>query len=135
MIMTAQPERASDSYFPAKMLDRIERTILIVAYVYLVYRVADAAYASGSWYSIMVVMSELFVLIFILIRRPTDKISINASDWVIAVGATTLPLTIEFSELYPLVTPLLCVLVVITGIFIQIYAKLSLRRSFGLVPA
>ena len=55
--MTAQPERASDSYFSAKMLDRIERTILIVAYVYLVYRVADAAYASGSWYSIMVAIS------------------------------------------------------------------------------
>jgi protein-S-isoprenylcysteine O-methyltransferase Ste14 len=133
--MTAQPKRTLDAYFSGNMLDRIERTILIIAYIYLVYRVAHVSYASGSWYSVMVAVSELFVLVFILIRRPTDKISINAFDWVIAIGATTLPLTVEFSEPYPIVTPVLCILIVIFGIFIQIYAKLSLRRSFGLVPA
>src|SRR5690349_24863562 len=111
--MTAQPKTALDSYFLGNMPDRIERTILIIAYIYLVYRVSHVFYSNGSWYSVMVAVSELFVLVFILIRRPTDKISINASDWVIAVGATTLPLSVEFSEPYPIVTPALCVLVVI----------------------
>jgi protein-S-isoprenylcysteine O-methyltransferase Ste14 len=133
--MTAWPKRTLDSYFSASMLDTIERTTLIFAYIYLVYRVLHASYASGSWYSMMVVVSELFVLVFILIRRRTDNISINASDWVIAVGGTALPLTVEFSELSPLIAPTLCVFVVIIGIFTQVYAKLSLRRSFGLVPA
>jgi protein-S-isoprenylcysteine O-methyltransferase Ste14 len=123
--MTAWPKRTLDSYFSASMLDTIERTTLIFAYIYLVYRVLHASYASGSWYSMMVVVSELFVLVFILIRRRTDNISINASDWVIAVGGTALPL----------IAPTLCVFVVIIGIFTQVYAKLSLRRSFGLVPA
>jgi len=55
--MNEQSTRGLISYFPAKTIDGIERTILIIAYVYLVYRVADAAYASGSWYSIMVAIS------------------------------------------------------------------------------
>src|SRR5689334_14354326 len=133
--MTKKPKMALSSYFSSNTFDRIERTILIIAYIYLVYRIVHAYYASGNWYSAMVAVSELFVLVFILIRRPTNKISINASDWMIAVGATTFPLAIEFPEIYPIITSTLCVLVVISGIFIQLYAKLSLRRSFGLVPA
>jgi protein-S-isoprenylcysteine O-methyltransferase Ste14 len=94
-----------------------------------------SSYLNGSWYSILVALSELFALVFILIRRRTDNISINVSDWVVAVGGTALPLTVEFSELSPIIAPILCVWTVIIGMFTQIYAKLFLRRSFGLVPA
>jgi protein-S-isoprenylcysteine O-methyltransferase Ste14 len=133
--MTAWPKRALESYFSVNMLDSIERTTLIVGYIYLVYRAAHASYESGSSYSMIVAVSELFALIFILIRRRTDNISINTSDWVIAVGGTVLPLSVEFSEIFPLVTPVFCVSIAIIGIFIQLYAKISLRRSFGIVPA
>jgi protein-S-isoprenylcysteine O-methyltransferase Ste14 len=133
--MISWSKMALNPYFSASTLDAIERVIIIVGYLYLVCRVVYASYVSGSWYSIMVAVSELLVLVFILIRRRTDNISINVSDWVIAVGGTILPLTVEFSELSPLITPTLCVLIVVIGIFTQLYAKLSLRRSFGLVPA
>jgi protein-S-isoprenylcysteine O-methyltransferase Ste14 len=133
--MTFWTKSTLKSYFSPSAFDATERKILILCYFYLVCRVVYASYVSGSWYSMMVAVSELFALVFILIRRRSDNISINASDWVIAIGATTLPLTVEFSEISPLVAPIICILIATIGIITQLYAKLSLRRSFGLVPA
>jgi protein-S-isoprenylcysteine O-methyltransferase Ste14 len=85
----------------------------------------------------LVLIAETTVMIFTLIRRPTDNISVNWRDWVLAAGATFLPLMIQPGTPGSSVSMLLpaAFLLAIAGNTLQILAKLFLRRSFGIAPA
>ena len=71
--------------------------------------------------------------LFLLIRRRTENISINLRDWFVAFSGTFLPLMIsKGGEAW---FPQVGIVLMIFGFIIHVSAKLSLRRSFGLVAA
>jgi len=90
---------------------------------------------SPNGYAPLVMISETAVMLFTLIRRPTDAISLRAGDWMLAFTATIAPLLIvPIADPYPLLAPL-GVFLLFLGNCWQAYAKLILRRSFGIAPA
>jgi protein-S-isoprenylcysteine O-methyltransferase Ste14 len=117
------------------LLDRGEQVLILALWVWLVQRVLHSL-ASGvnpdSW---LLLVSETAVMIFTLIRRPTQAISLELGDWLLAITATAAPLLIQPApETFVALRPV-GVMLVLLGNLGQAAAKLALARSFGIAPA
>lgn len=114
-----------------RVLDRIEQAVILLLWGWLFARVL----VSPNGYAPLLLISETALMLFVLIRRPTGNISVRLGDWLLAIVATAAPLMIQPGEdLLPALAPIGVALVLVgnTG---QLFAKLSLRRSFGIAPA
>lgn len=114
-----------------RVLDRAEQAIILAMWAFFAWRM----YNAPSAYAPLVMISETAVMVFTLIRRPTDAISLRSGDWMLAFTATIMPLMIIASDsLLPALVPL-GIFLMIVGNGWQAWAKLVLRRSFGITPA
>lgn len=113
------------------VLDRIEQLAIVFLWIFLVKRVD----LSDNPFAPVLLLSETAVAIFTLIRRPTEKLSLELGDWLLAMTATCAGLMIiPGVTLVPALAPVGMGLAV-AGNLIQAWAKLTLRRSFGIAPA
>ena len=115
------------------MLDRLEQVLIVMLWVWLVQRVVGSfAVNKDGW---LLLVSETSVMLFTVIRRPTNAITLDLGDWLLAITATAAPLLIQPGyDMFPQIHAL-GVAMVLLGNFGQAAAKLSLRRSFGIAPA
>lgn len=128
--VTAKPHPLAVLASP-RVLDRVEQLVILLLWTWFAWRMIQ----SPNGYAPLVMISETAVMVFTLIRRPTDAISLRPGDWMLAFTATIAPLLIVPSEdPYPLLAPL-GVFLLFLGNCWQAYAKLILRRSFGIAPA
>lgn len=84
---------------------------------------------------ILLVISELTVLGVSLVSRSPKKRDWAPATFVCTVGATYYFLAVKLAPGIHLVPEAMGTLLQIAGMSWQIFAKLSLRRSFGLLPA
>jgi protein-S-isoprenylcysteine O-methyltransferase Ste14 len=114
-----------------QVLDRVEQVLIALLWVWLVRRVI----VSPNAYAPLMLLSETAVMLFVLIRRPTQAISLELGDWLLAITATAAPLLIQPGmDLFPSLAPVGLVLMFFGNVG-QLHAKLALRRSFGIAPA
>ena len=117
---------------PAR-LDRLEQITIVILWVLLARRV----YTATNPLAPLIMVAETAVVIFVLLRRPTDAISLRLGDWLLAITATCAPLLIQPADtpaaLHALIP--LGVGLAVAGNAVQLAAKLFLRRSFGIAPA
>jgi protein-S-isoprenylcysteine O-methyltransferase Ste14 len=118
---------------PRRLLDLSEQIAVLALYIWFVARLWPDDFSPANWYPVLILLSEGLVVLLLLIRRPTDRISISLGDWAIAAAGTFLTLLVDKGGT-PLLGDLGAVLILI-GLAIHVGAKLSLRRSFGLVAA
>ncbi|CAN5387701.1 isoprenylcysteine carboxylmethyltransferase family protein [soil metagenome] len=112
-----------------RVLDAVERIAVVGLYAFLVYRFAGSLMDKPA--NILIVVSEGLIAALVLFRRSTDQISLKPSDWIVGVLGTALPM---------LVQPTGGgwnggIILLAGGLLISVAAKLSLRRSFGIVAA
>lgn len=114
-----------------RVLDRIEQLGILLLWSWFILRVGEA-HNPFAW---LAALSETSVALFTLIRRPTSAISIRLGDWLLAMTATLAPMMIVFgASPWPQVMNL-CIGLIVCGNLFQIWAKLTLRRSFGITAA
>jgi protein-S-isoprenylcysteine O-methyltransferase Ste14 len=85
----------------------------------------------------LLLASEILPILLIVFRKWSNNhaMSINPFDWLLAfVGANT-PLLAVAGDHGHVIPQELCSLVILTGLMVQISAKLVLWRSFGIVAA
>ena len=124
--LTKQP-----AWLRPAVLDRAEQVAIVLLWIVLASRVE----LSGNPWAPLLLISETAVAVFTLIRRPTDKLSLDLGDWLLAMTATCAGLlVVPGMALVPALIPL-GVFFAIVGNGIQAWAKLVLRRSFGVAPA
>jgi len=113
------------------LLDRGEQVVVVLLWSWMAWRVIESTNPLAP----LVLASEGVIVLFMLLRRPSNEISVKWSDWMLAFGATTAPLLIDpsYEGTAPLVVP--GVLLFVFGSIWQLWAKLVLRRSFGIAPA
>ena len=119
------------AWLTPRRLDRAEQVVIVLLWALLAHRV----YEASNPFAPLVMLAETSVVIFVLLRRPTEQISMRLGDWLLAATATYAPLLImpapnAWEALIPLAVAL-----VLFGNVVQIAAKLFLRRSFGIAPA
>ena len=107
----------------AARLDRIEQVLIVLLWVWLVQRVVGSfAVNKDGW---LLLISETSVMVFTVIRRPTNAITLDLGDWLLAITATAAPLLIQPGyDMFPQVHAL-GVALVLLGNFGQAAAKLS----------
>jgi protein-S-isoprenylcysteine O-methyltransferase Ste14 len=115
-----------------RVADRVEQVVVAVLWSWLVYRAWPQAFTAEYASSVLLLVSEGVVLVFLLLRRPTDRISLKPWDWLIAAGGSFVPLLVTTTgqTFAPIGT-----LLMLAGLITHIGAKLSLNLSFGLVAA
>lgn len=113
------------------LLDYAERLLFLLLFL---------AYASRVWHSLpshavnlISVASEALLVAFVLCRR-AGAVTTRLLDWVFAFAATILPLLVKPGGA-PLAPEIFCGLLMFVGLLLTIWAKLSLRRSFGVAAA
>ncbi len=116
-----------------RILDRIEQIVVTIAYGFLAFRIWPSELTLDNITPILLLISEGVVVVFLILRRPTENISIRPMDWVTAAGGTFLVLLVGKGA-EPLSVQLAFFLMTY-GLAVNIFGKLSLRRSFGLVAA
>ena len=90
----------------------------------------------GHWFNAIMVVSEALVALFILMRRPSANVTHSGGDWALAFAATVGPLLAQASSSgHALIPQGSGVALLLFGLAFQLWAKLTLRRSFGIVPA
>ena len=128
--MTTKASQAPLWLSPA-VADRAEQVVVVLLWLGLVWRVD----LSDNIYAPLLLLSESAIAFFTLIRRPTQRLSMRLGDWLLALTATSAGLLIVPGVLLvPALVPLGLALFVGGNLF-QLWAKLVLRRSFGVAPA
>ncbi|MEJ1160096.1 methyltransferase family protein [Prosthecomicrobium sp. N25] len=118
-----------------RRLDALEKIAASVLLLFLAARLAGPVIGQGDIASGLFLVSETIVVIFILARRPTDHLSTRPFDWLVGFGGTLMPLLAVPPEPPGLVPVPVVLGLMLFGFLFQIAAKLSLRRSFGIVAA
>ena len=116
-----------------RILDTAEQVIATVLYIWLVMRLWPTHTSTADWIALLILFSEGIIVVLLLARRPTDMISADLRDWVVAAGGTFMSLAVTKGG-EPL-APALGGLFMLAGIATHLSAKFSLRRSFGIVAA
>lgn len=118
-------------------LDLLERVALIALYGFYTFNILQRFQESGAFINFVMLCSEGSVVLFVIFRRLTTDISLRPMDWLVAVLGTTMPLlavpTGHSHEVSGL--SIVWALLALAGLALQISAKLTLRRSFGIVAA
>lgn len=107
--------------------------MIVALWSWLVWRVLQ----SSNPFSQAVLFTETTVLIFVLLRRPTEAISLRFGDWLLAVTATAAPMLVVPTPIPEAMLPFenIALGMVAVGNVIQVTGKLFLARSFGVAPA
>lgn len=116
-------------------LDLAERIIVSLLLALLASRLLPSVMQGGSFQNLILLVSEAMVVLFILFRRPARTISLRPMDWVLGFTGTFLPLLAVAAGPEPLAPGLLVFALMTGGFLFQLWAKLVLRRSFGVVAA
>jgi protein-S-isoprenylcysteine O-methyltransferase Ste14 len=116
-----------------RKLDFFEQIVVLALYIWLIIRLWPGTFAELNPYLCLLVLSESIVVFILMIRKPTGNISNNFRDWFIAFSGSLVPLLIsKGGELW---MPRVGLVLMLWGLFIHVGAKMSLFRSFGIVPA
>ncbi|MBP2445702.1 methyltransferase family protein [Rhizobium leguminosarum] len=121
-----------DVYF---VLDILEKVLIGYFFVAIVMRMLPQMQDNRAIIDGLLLVSEAAAAFLILTRRPTRNASLRLFDWMVTAIGTLFPLLVSPSATEPLAPLAFCGSAMALGFVLQISAKLSLRRSFGLVPA
>lgn len=127
--------QVSSSFLDRLHLDLVEKALVASFMAMLALRLLPEALATLSPPILLLLVSEGVVVLFILLRRPTQDISRRPTDWALGVAGTLLPLTAIAPAGAPLAPIAVCASLMGAGFLLQLWAKLTLRRSFGVVAA
>jgi protein-S-isoprenylcysteine O-methyltransferase Ste14 len=115
-----------------RMLDYAERLACVLMFAPFAARIGGALKANPG--DILLLLSEGLVVFFVVFRRRPSVVSAKPVDWLMAVVGTAAPLLAAPGG-QALVAPPISTAAMAMGLMVSIWAKLTLRRSFGLAPA
>ena len=128
----------SASNIPASVLltfDILERAALAIMFGAMALTLLDNWQATGVLLNVILLVSEGSVVVFALIRRRPRDLSLRLADWFIAFAGTAIPLLVRPLDGANLVPLSFCMGLMLAGFILQIAAKFTLARSFGVVAA
>lgn len=115
-----------------RIMDLGERLLIVLIYAGFAVRIFRALELHP--FNVLALISETIMVVMILVRRPADTVSTRPLDWAMALMGTMAPLMVRPGGAQFLPEWVGGGLMLI-GVSVAIWAKLSLRRSFGLAAA
>lgn len=117
-------------------LDKSEKIIIVLFYIVLVTRMTHAYLMNGHAIQLLYILDQLIVLIFFVLRRATEKITKRLQDLLVSYVGFIIPLLMgPISPLNAIASTMVSTSIMFLGGGIFLLSKLTLRRSFGIIPA
>jgi protein-S-isoprenylcysteine O-methyltransferase Ste14 len=118
-------------------LDLIERTVVLTMFGIFAIRLTAAFQLTTNIAIPLILTSEILPVLLIAFRKwsSTHAMSMNPFDWLLAFAGASAPMLVEAASHGSFVPQELCSVLILSGLLIQISAKLVLWRSFGIVAA
>ena len=116
-------------------LDAVERMVVALLLGHFAWTLLRSWYETGDVAGPILLASEGAPVVFCVIRRFAADVSLRPTDWLLAALGTTVPLLAMPAGGGALAPTGLVLFLMLAGLGLQILAKLTLRRSFGLVAA
>jgi protein-S-isoprenylcysteine O-methyltransferase Ste14 len=116
----------------ARLADLGERAFSVVLFAGLAARVAAVVAERPA--NAAILLSEGMVVVFMVLRRRPLTVSTRPLDWLAALVGTAAPMLIRPGG-HMLAPPAIGLGLILTGLILAIWGKLTLRRSFGLTAA
>jgi len=117
------------------VLDIAERIIVTIIFGEFAAVSLQSCWRSPSLYVLLLLLSEALPFALILIRKPSSTVSNRPSDWLVSLSGSVFPLLIVPAPAAPMLPGAVCIWIIMTGMFVQLSAKIVLGVSFGIVPA
>lgn len=118
------------------LLDQGERFLLCVLFFAMAHRFMTAFLVDGAYINLLYLFDQFLIFVFVVARRPAQRMSRSPFDWVLAFGASYLPMLLSPADLSAgLISPGAASALMLGGVLIHLAAKFTLRRSFGVVAA
>jgi len=89
---------------------------------------------TGKWTSLLWMVSEGLVILLLVFRRDSRRLSMHPWDWIVAIGGSFTVLLVRPATT-TIAPEFLGVALQLAGTVFEIYAKVFLGRSFGIVAA
>jgi len=89
---------------------------------------------TGKWTSLLWMVSEGLVILLLVFRRESHRLSRHPWDWIVAIGGSFTVLLVRPATA-TIAPEFLGVALQFAGTVFEIYAKVFLGRSFGIVAA
>lgn len=121
--------------YRARHLDLVEKYVMAGLFTVFAYRMIEGYLATGSWVTLIYLCDQCVILGFLLARRSSENISLRLTDWLSGVAGTFLAILIGPPGDAPLAPPFIVTALLLLGFAVHFAAKLTLRRSFGVVAA
>jgi len=118
-------------------LDMTERVIVAAIFGQFAFRTLRSYEQSADILTLLLLVSETLPVLFILLRKPSPTLSDRPSNWFFGLAGTFAALLITPAIVDPLIWRPACLAIVVTGMFIQVSAKvaLGLRTCSGTIAA
>jgi protein-S-isoprenylcysteine O-methyltransferase Ste14 len=119
----------------ALVFDTGERLIVAAMFGVFACRMALSYSITADVSTLLVILAEAVPFYYIVVRAPSPTLSQRPTDWFFGIVGSMAPLLITPGGSAPLVPEAVCFAIMLTGMFIQVAAKIVLGRSFGIVAA
>ena len=90
---------------------------------------------TGKWTSLFWMVSEGVVVVLLVFRRPSRSVSRRPWDWFVGLGGAFCVLLVRPRGSIPLLPDAIGAAFQVAGTAFELYGKVALGRSFGIVPA
>ena len=135
MVLASERRGGVDGPAPGRLtllIDYAERALLVALYLMLFQRLAPSL--GREPVNTLLLLSESIVVGFVVLRRTSAKVTKNPLEWLMALAGTLPPLFLRPGG-HALAPTFFCAMLMFGGLLIHVWAKLTLRRSFGMAPA
>lgn len=119
----------------ADFADNIARVLIIGLFTLMAVRMGLNYLETGRFTGLLLLFSEALVVVLTLFRRPAVAVDRTLRARLLTITAMIGPPLVRPAALTPLVPDAVTVAISAVGLLVVIVGKMSLGRSFGLIPA
>ena len=133
--------KAGASEFPSATprvvtaLDIGERIIFVAIFSRFAFATTQTLLAVPNIETFLMLVSEALPCALIVFRKSPKALSTQPADWLFGLAGSVAPLLIKPAAVGNFVPQVVCLTLILAGLFTQIAAKIVLGRSFGVVAA
>ena len=129
---TGEPARAIHQ---RDLADFASRMVIVTLFSFFAVRIGADFLETGRLTGVLLLVSEALVVVLTVVRRTAVSIDRSLGARVLTAVSLTSPFLAKPTALTPLAPEMISVGLVICGLLVVVGGKLSLGRSFGLMPA
>jgi protein-S-isoprenylcysteine O-methyltransferase Ste14 len=126
---------SSDRTLGARARDFGARAVVSILFLMLTANLLDEFQRTGHVTGLLLLVSEALVVLLMIIRRPAQLIDRSPAAACVTVVSVVGPELLRANALGALAPDVLTATMSATGLVLVVAAKVTLGRSFGLIPA